>query len=193
MAEKRQDEGRCPVCGRALSKWTTHVTLEDEKKICRDCENRIRVLYPLRYGKPSNRKNVKDKRIDRICELTLPQVKASMDLVTQYIEDLREMYGFNAVYKVEDMTMQPHGWFGAPLIFAKGRVIYGYFDVKDKIRVVRKSGTGVAAEIRGIERQSAGEKDLIDWEHRGEPGYPCSCFVFCQKDLVIAPGDLIVK
>ena len=193
MADKRQDEGYCPICGRALSKWTTHVTLKDKKtKICRDCENKIRVMYPLKYGKPA-KNYVKNRRMDKICELTLPQVKASMDLVTQYIEDLRELYGFNAVYKVEDMYMQPHGWFSPPLIFAKGRVIYGYFDVKDKVRIIRKNGPGVTAEIKSIERDNVGEKDLIDWEHRGEPGYPCKYMTFSQKDLVIAPGDMIVK
>ncbi len=194
MANTRQDEGRCPICGRALSKWTTHVTLKDGfTKICRDCENKIRVMYPLRYGKPPGKKNVKDKRLDKISELTLPQVLASMDLVAEYIEDLRELYGFNAVYKVEDMSMASNGWFSPPLILAKGRVIYGFFDVKDKVRIIKKQGPGITAEIKGIDRESAGEKDLIDWEHRGEPGYPCKAFIFSQKDLVIAPGDLIVK
>ena len=42
-------------------------------------------------------------------------------------------------------------------------------------------------------RQFGEEQDIIDWEHRGEPGYPCDSIVFSQKDLIVAPGDIIVK
>ena len=108
-----------------------------------------------------------------------------------FLEDLRAKYGFNAVFKVDDITMEPHGLFGPPYIYAEGRVIYGFFDVKDKVRVVRR-GAGTDAEIKGITRKSAKEKDLVDWEHRGEGGYP-AFLTFCEKDLIVAPGDLIVK
>ena len=190
MAVKRMDTGACPICGRALSRFTTHVTLKDDTKICRDCENKLRVKSPLSYYIRS--RGTKRYRKDPLQELTLMEFLAELEGVKEYVEDLREKYGFNAVYQVEDITMEPNGWFDPPLIFAKGRVVYGFFDIGDKVRVVRR-GVGVDAEIKGINRQFGEEQDIIDWEHRGEPGYPCDSIVFSQKDLIVAPGDIIVK
>ena len=189
MSVKRQDTGACPVCGRALSKWTTHVTLKSGEQVCRDCENVVRVKFPVTYGRKDKRYS--EKRVDPLSDLTLGEFRSEMDKAVEYVEQLRKEYGFDAVFKVEKIKMEPHGWFRPPLIFAEGRTIYGFFDIKDKIKVVRR-GEGVTAEIKGIDRKTGGEKDAVDWEHRAEAGYPCT-MVFSQKDLMVAPGDMIVK
>ena len=190
MAFKRQDTGPCPICGRALSKWTTHVTLKDENKVCRDCENRVRILYPLTYIKKKKAKY--PSRKDPLKELNINEFREAMDRIPSYLEELRSKYGYNAVFEVDDITMQSHGWFSAPLIFAKGRVIYGFFDAEDKVRILRH-GKEIQAQIKGVNREHSTEKDYEEWEHRAAGGYPLSGMVFSEKDLLIAPGDLIVK
>ena len=192
MANKRQDIGPCPVCGRAMSKFTTHIELEIAIKVCRDCENKLRTIYPLSYGKKT-KKSTKDRRLDPLEKLTLEEFKEALKTAGEKLEDLREKYGYNALYKVEDISMEPGIWFGPAVIKAEGRTVYGFFDVKDKVDIIRRGVTVASAAILDIKRVTAGEKDAVDWENRAEGGYPCKYISFCQKDLIIAPGDYIVK
>ena len=115
-----------------------------------------------------------------------------MEKAPEYLEDLRAKYGRNAVYAVEDIKMIPRGWFRPPYICTTGRVIFGYFDIGDEVEVVRR-GFSAKAKIHDIERENAGEKGSDAWIRRGEGGYPLKWMVFSQKDLLIGPGDLIVK
>ena len=57
---------------------------------------------------------------------------------------------------------------------------------------VQKGAAKIAMLVADDYAQSADEKDAVDWEHRAEAGYPCT-MVFSQKDLMVAPGDMIVK
>ena len=54
-------------------------------------------------------------------------------------------------------------------------------------------GVPVKAKIFDIAREYANEKGCDAWYRRGEGGYPLKWMVFSQKDLMIYPGDLIVK
>ena len=184
----RQDIGACPICTKALSKFTTHVTLKGSVKICRECENKLRVLYPLSY-KTNKAGNIQRK--DPINKITLEEAAAELDKVIPRIEEIRRQYGYNAVFKVDDISYLSNGWFRTPKMVAIGHTLIGMFDLKDQVRIIRK-GKGTTAEIKGINRDHAKEKDILDWEHRAEAGYPCS-MVFVQEGLTIAPGDLIVK
>ena len=87
MSVKRQDTGACPVCGRALSKWTTHVTLKSGEQVCRDCENVVRVKFPVTYGRKDKRYS--EKRVDPLSDLTLGEFRAEMDKAVEYVEQLR--------------------------------------------------------------------------------------------------------
>ncbi|MBQ2041572.1 MAG: hypothetical protein II485_00120 [Firmicutes bacterium] len=194
MAKKnekgRYDNGPCPFCGRAIISLDHITKLSDGTEVCRDCVSKIRVMYPLVYGKKKGKK--KTERLDPIEKLSREEFRAAMEKAPEYLEDLRAKYGRNAVYAVEDIKMIPRGWFRPPYICTTGRVIFGYFDIGDEVEVVRR-GFSAKAKIHDIERENAGEKRSDAWIRRGEGGYPLKWMVFSQKDLLIGPGDLIVK
>ena len=187
---KRYDNGPCPICGRTLINLNYNTKLSDGTEICQDCVAKIRVMNPLTYGKKKGKKKI--ERLDPIEELTLDEVLAAMEKAPEYLEDLREKYGRNAVYAVEDISMHSHGWFRAPYINAKGRCVFGFFDIGDEVEVLH-GGASFKARIIDIERENVGEGGSAAWIRRGEAGYPLRWMVFSQKDLVISPGDLIVK
>ena len=188
--KKRFDNGPCPICGRAIINLNFITKLADGTEVCPDCVSKIRVMYPLKYGRQKGKK--KTERMDPIEKLTLEEFHAAMDKAPEYLEDLREKYGHNAVYKVDGISMYPRGWFRAPYICAKGRCVFGYFDISDEVEVIHM-GVPVKAKIFDIAREYANEKGCDAWYRRGEGGYPLKWMVFSQKDLMIYPGDLIVK
>ena len=188
--KKRYDNGLCPVCGRPVIYLNYITKLADGKEVCPDCVSKIRVMYPLKYGKKKGKKKI--ERLDPVESLTLEEFRAAMEKAPEYLEDLRAKYGRNAVYAVDGIKMYPHGWFRPPYICAKGRGIFGYFDIGDEVEVIHR-GTVVKAKIIDIERENAGEKGCDAWLRRCEGGCPLNWMVFSQKDLMISPGDLIVK
>ena len=54
-------------------------------------------------------------------------------------------------------------------------------------------GVPVKAKIIDIARENVNEKGCEAWVRRGEAGYPLKWMVFSQKDLVVSPGDIVVK
>ena len=132
--KKRFDNGPCPICGRAIINLNFITKLADGTEVCPDCVSKIRVMYPLKYGRQKGKK--KTERMDPIEKLTLDEFRAAMDKAPEYLEDLREKYGHNAVYKVDGISMYPRGWFRAPYICAKGRCVFGYFDINDEVEVI---------------------------------------------------------
>ena len=192
MAKKteKKEEILCPLCGRAVIELATNAKLADENMICRDCAAKLRVSYPVSYGKRKGKKKI--ERLDPIEDMTLEEVREALKAAPQQLEDLRAKYGHNAVFEVDDISMYSHGWFRAPYICAKGRGIIGFFDLGDEVEVLHRGQT-VKAKILDIERENLLEKDSEAWVRRAEGGYPVKRMVFSQKDLVISPGDLIVK
>ena len=62
MAKKnekgRYDNGPCPFCGRAIISLDHITKLSDGTEVCRDCVSKIRVMYPLVYGKKKGKGRV---------------------------------------------------------------------------------------------------------------------------------------
>ena len=191
MAKKTENKEPelCCVCGRGLRRNITDVTLSDGGQLCFDCVAKIRVMYPLSYGKKGKKRIA---RLDPIEELTKDTVERAMALAPVYLEDLRKKHGCNALFTVEDISMSSHGWFRAPYISAKGRCVFGFFDLGDEVEVLHR-GVKTKAKILDIEREHLLEADHELWERRAEGGYPIKGMLFSQKDLVISPGDRIVK
>ena len=54
-------------------------------------------------------------------------------------------------------------------------------------------GARTKARLVGIKREDAGEKGCENREARGEGGFPYICFTVTEKDLVVSPGDRIIK
>ena len=189
-SKAKLDHGPCPICGRAVITLLTNVKLADEAEICCDCAAKRRVMDPLAYGKKKGKKKI--ERLDPLEAMTLDEVRAAMEKAPEHLEDLRAKYGRNAVFAVEDISMYSHGWFMPPYISAKGKDVFGFFDIGDEVEVLH-AGASVKAKILDIEREIATEKDADAWIRRGEGGYPIKRMVFSQKDLIISPGDLIVK
>ena len=192
MANKANDydKGPCPICGRAIISLNTNAALADKTEICMDCAAKLRVMYPVKYGKRKGKKKI--ERLDPLSELTLDEVRDALKKAPAHLEQLRAEYGYNAVAKVEDIHMYSHGWFRPPYISVKGSVLFGFFDIGDEVTVIHR-GRGMRAEILDIEREHLSEPDLEGWIRRGAGGYSLKRMVFSKKDLVISPGDIIVK
>ena len=191
MANKKyKDTGSCAICGRAVFPWNINVKLKDESQVCSDCVSKIRVMYPAVFGKRKGKRKI--ELLDPIAELSLEKVRDAMVKAPEYLEDLREKYGCNAAYEVDDISMEPHGWFKPPFIYAKGRCIFGYFDLGDEVWVIHR-GTRTKAKLIGIQRQNTKEQGYESRESRGEGGFPYICFTVSEKDLVVSPGDRIIK
>jgi hypothetical protein len=188
--KKRYDNGPCPICGRAIINLNFITKLADGTEVCPDCVNKIRIMYPLKYGTKKGKK--KTERLDPIEELTLDEFRAAMEKAPEYLERLRAKYGHNAVYKVDGISIHSRGWFRPPYICAKGRVVFGFFDLNDEVEVIH-AGVPVKAKVFDIAREYVNEKGCDAWYRRGEGGYPLKYMVFSQKDLMVYPGDLIVK
>ncbi len=188
--KKYKDLGPCAICGRAVLPWNLNVKLADEAQICSDCASKIRVMYPAVYGKRKGKR--KKSLLDPIAELNLAQVREAMEKAADYIEDLRTRYRCNAAFEVEDISMEPHGWFKPPFIYAKGRCVFGYFDLGDEVWVLHR-GSRVKAKLVGIKREDAEERGFENRESRGEGGFPYVCFTLSEKDLIVSPGDRIIK
>ncbi len=192
MAEnkKTKDLGPCAVCGRAVFPWNINAKLKGGEQICGDCVSKIRLMYPAEYKVPKGKR--KKVLADPVAELTIEQVREAMERSIEYVESLRLKYGANAVYEVEDISMEPHGWFRPPFIYAKGRCVFGYFDIEDDVYVVHR-GMRTKAKLKGIKRVDSKEKGYENREYRGEGGFPYECFTVTGKDVMVFPGDIIIK
>ena len=90
---------------------------------------------------------------------------------------------------VESVTTEKGGFLKPQIIYACGRVVYGYFDPQDKARLLHK-GSASDVTLSGItELASYGASNF---PCQGTGGISCA-LEFSGKNLNCEAGDLIVK
>ncbi len=188
MAEvKTIERGFCSLCGRALLPNEGYCELRDGSHICSHCAGKIRVMHPLTITWDKKKNEV---RHDPIEELSLEEAGRDLENAIAYTEELRAKYDHhNAVFVVESVTTEKAGFLKPPVIYACGRVIYGYFDPEDKAGLLHNGSTSdlTLTSVRRIASFGASSSTC-----QGSGGIPCA-LVFSGKNIVCEAGDLIVK
>ncbi len=184
---KTIEKGFCSLCGRALLPNEGYCTLGDGSKICSHCAGKIRVMHPLTLSWDKKGNQVKH---DPIEELSLEEAGKDLENAIAYTEELRAKHDYhNAVFVVESVTTEKGGFLKPPVIYACGRVIYGYFDPEDKAILLHKGSVSslTLTSIKKLASYGASGSDC-----QGTGGKPCA-LVFSGKKLVCEAGDRIVK
>ena len=184
---KTIERGFCSLCGRALLPNEGYCSLRDDSHICSFCAGKLRVMHPLTltWDKKGNQ-----AKHDPIEELSLEEAGKDLENAIAYTEKLRAKYDHhNAVFMVESVTTEKGGFLKPPVIYACGRVIYGYFDPEDKTRLLHK-GSASEVTLTAIKRLEFYGAGLADCQGTG--GKQCA-LVFSGKNIVCEAGDLIVK
>ena len=109
--EKRKEQDICPVCGANVSEkstgslWgdikrsvqdevPTFVVLKDNQKICTDCAEKVRLLYPLQFERRyEGDGEYSDVHIDPLNGITLPEYRKALEDVIVKRKELEEQYG----------------------------------------------------------------------------------------------------
>ena len=207
-----RDLGACSVCGNVIvieaendgvfhpQRCGNPVKLRDGSWLCGSCLKKLRVKYPQEYRMdPKLKKNLP---YERTSELTAEEAKEGLKYAHNYLEDLREKYGFlQAVFSVEKVDVIKGGFLKPSLFTVTGHVIYGSFSALDEVGLGSNGGqrakisclyephSPVPASEAAIQRGT--NTLLIDyaWAEGGEE----ATFIFVEKNLNLKPGDLIVK
>ena len=206
-----RDLGTCSACGNVIvieaenglfrtQRCGNPVKLKDGSWLCGSCLRKLRVKYTQEY-----RMDPKQNKLlpcERTCELTAEEAKKELEHVHDYLEDLREKYGFHqAVFSVERVDVKKGGFLKPSLFTVTGHVIYGSFSALDAVGIGSNSGQKATISclyephspvpVSDTTIQRGTNSLLIDyaWAEGGEE----AAFIFQEKNLNLKPGDLIVR
>ena len=206
-----RDLGACVACGNVIviepdndgmfhpQRCGNPVKLKDGSWLCGSCLKKLRVKYPQEY-----RMEPKQKRIlpyERASELTAEAAKKELEHVHDFLEGLRERYGFHqAVFFVENVEVKKGGFLKPSLFTVTGHVVYGSFSALDEVCIGKKKKKAMIrclhepyspVPVSDMTIQRGTNKLLIDyaWAEGGE----VASFIFQEKSLDLKPGDLIVR
>ena len=178
----RIDLGPCIVCGRPA--FTVYsggaIVLKDQVPLCGSCVRRIRFLYPVSQYMQRGMWVTEDPLKDLDTEAVLQAVRDA----PERLEDLREEYGCDAVFRIEDVRKESGGLFKAPLLRLRGYPLFGRFNMGEDVSLVHE-GTVYPVHLDDV---SGGA--LLT--RTGEAGY--ECVLKCSaKGIQASPGDLVTK
>ncbi|MBQ3404970.1 MAG: hypothetical protein IJG63_06100 [Oscillospiraceae bacterium] len=206
-----RDLGACSACGNVIvieaenglfrpQRCGNPVKLADGNWLCGSCLRKLRIKYPQEY-----RLDTKQKKMlpyERAGELTAEEAERELGQIHDYLEDLREKYGFHqAVFSVEKADVKKGGLLKPSLYTVTGHVIYGTFTPLDEVSIGLNGGQKALISclyyphsitpVSDIQIQQVTGKLVIDyaWAEGGEE----AAFIFREKSLNLKPGDIIVK
>ena len=206
-----RDLGACSACGNVIVIETDNglfrpqrcgnpVKLADGSWLCGSCLRKLRVKYPQEYR--TDPKGKKMEPYERASELTAEEAKKELGQAHNYLEDLREKYGFRqAVFSVENVDVKKGGFLKPSFFTVTGHVIYGTFTPLDEVSIGMNGGQKVKiccldnphspVPVSDTTIQRGTNRLLIDyaWAEGGEE----AAFIFREKSMNLKPGDLIVK
>ncbi len=206
-----RDLGACSACGNVIVIETDNglfrpqrcgnpVKLADGSWLCGSCLRKLRVKYPQEYR--ADPKGKKMLLYERVSELTAEKARKELEHVHDYLEDLRERYGFHqAVLYVENVDVKKGGLLKPSFYTVTGHVLYGTFTPLDEVSIGTNGGQKVkigcleephgSVPVSDATIQRGTNKLLIDyaWAEGGEE----AAFIFQEKNLNLKPGDLIVR
>ena len=207
--EQRKEQDACPVCGANVSEKSTgslwgdikrsvkdeipkFVLLKDNQKICAECAEKVRLLYPVLYtqthdsdGDPTG------SHLDTLHNITLAEFRKALEDVTVKRQQLEEQYGScEAVISVgsvgrdfENARTSP----GKKEYLIRGKILFGKASMGDMIQA--GSGTLMRIDrlrqITGFEEYTGNVVDSV-----GEGYY---AIVTVAEDVsCIYPGDTLI-
>ncbi len=203
--------GNCTNCGNVIviepdnglfrpQRCGNPVKLADGSWLCGSCLRKLRIKYPQEYRMTPNGKRMEP--YERASELNEKEAKQELEHAHDYLEDLREKYGFHqAVFSVEKVDVKKGGFLKPLFYTVTGHVLYGTFNPLDEVSIGMNGAQ--KAKISCLDNphstvpvsdatiQRGTNKLLIDysWAEGGEE----AAFIFQEKNLNLKPGDLIIK
>ena len=210
--EQRKEQDACPVCGANVSEkstgslWgdikrsvkeeiPTFVVLRDNQKICTECAEKVRLLYPLQYSLTyAGNDMYEGAHFDTLNRITLAEFRKALEDVTVKRQQLEEQYGScEAVISVGGVARDFVNAGTNPNkkeYRIRGKILFGKVSKGDLIQADR-DGSGCTLRIERL-RQTTGFEDSSGKEvdSVGE-GY--HAIITVDEDTsCIYPGDTLI-
>ncbi len=210
--EKRKEQDACPVCGANVSEKSTgslwgdikqsvkdeipkFVLLRDNQKICAECAEKVRLLYPIQYSKTYAGHDVYESaHLDTLNNITLPEFRKALEDVNVKRKQLEEQYGScEAVLSVgsvardfENARSNP----GKKEYRIRGKILYGKASKGNLIHVNRDDSSCTMRierlrQVTGFEEYSGNVVDSV-----GEGYY--AIVTVAEDTSCIYPGDTLI-
>jgi rubrerythrin len=210
--EKRKEQDACPVCGANVSEKSTgslwgdikqsvkdeipkFVLLKDNQKICAECAEKVRLLYPILYTRTYAGNNMHEGvHIDTLNRITLEEFCKALEDVKVKRQQLEEQYGgCEAVISVgsvardfDNARANP----GKKEYRIRGKILFGKASKGDLIHVNRNDSSFTMRierlqQITGFEEYSGNVVDSV-----GEGYY--AIVTVSEDTSCIYPGDTLI-
>ena len=210
--EKRKEQDACPICGASVSEKSTgslwgdikqsvkdeipkFVLLKDNQKICAECAEKVRLLYPILYSKTyAGNDMYYGAHLDTLHNITLPEFRKALEDVNVKRKQLEEQYGScEAVISVgsvgrdfENARSNP----GKKEYRIRGKILYGKASKGNLIHVNRDDfNCSMRIErlrqVTGFEEYSGNVVDSV-----GEGYY--AIVTVAEDTSCIYPGDTLI-
>jgi RNA polymerase subunit RPABC4/transcription elongation factor Spt4 len=210
--EKRKEQDTCPICGSNVSEKSTgslwgdikrsvkdeipkFVLLKDNQKICAECAEKVRLLYPILYSKTYDGDGMYNgAHIDTLNNITLADFRKALEDVNVKRQQLKEQYGScEAVLSVgsvgrdfENVRSNP----GKKEYRIRGKILYGKASKGNLIHVIRDGFNCTMRierlrQITGFEEYSGNAVDSV-----GEGYY--AIVTVAEDTSCIYPGDTLL-
>ena len=208
--EKRKEQDVCPICGANVSEKSTgslwsdikqsvkdeipkFVLLKDNQKICAECAEKVRLLYPVKYARTYDSEGeYTGAHIDTLNNITLPQFRQALEDVIVKQKQLEEQYGScAAVLSVGSVARDFERAKDRKTEYRiRGKILLGKASKGDLIQVNR-DGSGCTMrierlrQITGFEESSGNAVDSV-----GEGYY--AILTVAEDTSCIYPGDTLI-
>ena len=199
--EQRKEQDTCPVCGANVSEKSTgslwgdikrsvkdeipkFVLLKDNQKICEECAEKVRLLYPVQYSrKYAGDGEYEDVYNDTLNTITLAEYKQALADVKTKRKELEEQYGScEAVLSVSSTHENKRN--GKTEYQIRGRILYGKASKGDMIQVAQ-NGSGNLMRIKSLQQPNGEAADSV-----GEGYY--AIVTVAENTSCIHPGDTLI-
>jgi len=210
--EKRKEQDACPICGASVSEKSTgslwgdikrsvkdeipkFVLLQDNQKICAECAEKVRLLYPILYSKTYVGNDIYEVvHIDTLNRITLEEFRKALEDVKVKRKQLEEQFGScegvisvgSVARDFDNIRTNP----GKKEYRIRGKILFGKASKGDLIHVNR-NGSGYTMrierlrQITGFEEYSGNETDSV-----GEGYY--AIVTVSEDTSCIYPGDTLI-
>ena len=208
--EQRKEQDMCPVCGANVSEkstgslWgdikrsvneeiPTFVVLKDNQKICTECAEKVRLLYPVLYSEePDGDGGYKGVPLDTLHNITLADFRKALDDVKAKRAALQKAWpGCEAVLSVGSIDREyGDNRRATGNYLVRGKILFGKISVKD-IAHVRRNDGDYTAHITGLQQLTGFEQPIGKEISSAGEGY-YALLKFSEDVSFIYPGDTLI-
>ena len=160
------------------------VLLKDNQKICAECAEKVRLLYPVQYSrKYAGDGEYEDVYNDTLNTITLAEYKQALADVKTKRKELEEQYGScEAVLSVSSTHENKRN--GKTEYQIRGRILYGKASKGDMIQVAQ-NGSSNLMRIKWLQQPNGEAADSV-----GEGYY--AIVTVAENTSCIHPGDTLI-